>query len=449
MKKTLFIFLIVISSIVEKSQAQIITTIAGTGASGYSGDGGQATSAKFALLNGLIFDAAGNLYIVDGQYSCVRKVNTAGIITTIAGNGTMGYSGDGGQATAAELSDPTLIAFDAIGNLYIADRLNNLIRKVTTAGIISTIAGNGTLGYSGDGGQATLAALNAPTGIALDVFGNFYIADDQNSRIRKVNTAGIISTIAGNGTAGYSGDGGQATAAELYDPWGITFDAAGNLYITEAGNNVIRKVNTAGIISTIAGTGTGAYSGDGGQATAAELNQPVGVILDASGNLYFADNQNSRIRMINTSGIISTIAGNGTAGYSGDGGQATSAEIKRPWGITFDAAGNLYIADEGNNVVRKVTNVGQGMGIAQEQLKENSSNLLAYPNPTSNTISLNISGTSNFKNSIITIQNVLGEEIKKLSFAKNIDVSDLPQGYYFLQITLSTGENYKAKFIKQ
>lgn len=446
MKKLLFIILIVISSIVEKSQAQIITTIAGTGASGYSGDGGQATSAKFALLNGLTFDTAGSLYIVDGQYSCVRKVNMAGIITTIAGNGTMGFSGDGGQATAAELSDPTLLAFDATGNLYIADRANSLIRKVTTSGIISTVAGNGTLGYSGDGGQATLAALNAPTGIALDVFGNFYIADDQNSRIRKVNSAGIISTIAGNGTMGYSGDGGQATAAELSDPWGITFDAAGNLYITDAGASVIRKVNTAGIISTVVGTGTGGYSGDGGQATAAEINQPVGVILDAAGNLYFADNQNSRVRVINTSGIISTIVGNGTAGYSGDGGLATSAKINRPWGIIFDSVGNLYIADEGNNVVRKVTNVGN-MNIKQQ--KENKLSVSIYPNPTSNTISINFENISNSQNATITIQNVLGEEVKKLSFTKILDVSNLAEGCYFLQVTLQNGENFKTKFIKQ
>ncbi len=440
MKKILFIFIIVISSVVEKSYAQIITTIAGTGASGYSGDGGQATSAKFALLNGLTFDAAGNLYIVDGQYSCVRKVNTAGIISTFVGNGTSGYSGDGGQATAAELSDPTLLAFDAIGNLYIADRANGLIRKITTAGVISTVAGNGTLGYSGDGGQAILAELNAPTGIAIDVFGNLYIADDQNSRIRKVNTAGIITTIAGNGTMGFSGDGGQATAAELSDPWGIIFDAAGNLYITDAGTSVIRKVNTAGIISTVAGNGTIGFSGDGGQATATELNQPVGIILDASGNLYFADNQNSRIRMINTSGIISTIVGNGTAGYSGDGGQATSAKINRPWGITFDAVGNLYIADEGNNVVRKVTNVGQGMGI--EQVVNINEQVNVYPNPAQNSLQVTVAGNSKIQ--AINLYDVLGNEVITTN-AKEIDVSSLSNGVYFIKI--KTNEDFYSKKI--
>ena len=212
------------------------------------------------------------------------------IITTIAGNGTQGYMGDGGLCTAAEFYHPNGVAFDVVGNLYISDRDNNRIRKVNTAGIISTIAGiAGAGGYSGDGGAATATKLYAPTGVALDAAGNLYIADLYNHRIRKVNTAGTISTIAGNGAAGFSGDGAQATAAMLNYPAGVAFDAAGNLYIVDQNNYRIRMVNTAGIITTIAGTGTGVFSGDGGLATAAGLAGSSGVAFDASGNLYIAD----------------------------------------------------------------------------------------------------------------------------------------------------------------
>jgi hypothetical protein len=248
---------------------------------------------------------------------------------------------------------------------------------------------------------------------------------------------------------GFSGDGGQATAAELSDPWGVIFDAAGNLYITDAGTSVIRKVNTAGIISTVAGNGTMGFSGDGGQATATELNQPVGIILDASGNLYFADNQNSRIRMINTSGIISTIVGNGTAGYSGDGGQATSAKINRPWGITFDAVGNLYIADEGNNVVRKVTNVGQATGI--EQVASINERLSVYPNPAAN--SLQVAVNTGYIVQYI-LYDVLGkeviknEEIKIKNGVAQIVVSSLNDGVYFIKVK-TTDSFYSKKIIVQ
>ncbi len=219
-------------------------------------------------------------------------------------------SGDGGQATAAEIAGAYAVVCDAAGNLYIADN-NSCIRKVTTSGIISTVAGGAIAGFSGDGGDATAAELFDPTGVAIDATGNLYISDSFNSRIRKVNTLGIITTFAGNGTSGYSGDGGPATAAELMFTDEITFDAAGNLYIADYQGNRIRKVNTAGIISTVAGNGTAAYGGDGGQATAAQLNQPPGVAIDASGNLYIADNSNNRIRMVcnaadNVSGIISS-----------------------------------------------------------------------------------------------------------------------------------------------
>ena len=345
------------------TNAQIITTVAGNGTTGvypcslcYGGDGGSATAAEIYDPSGVAFDAAGNLYIADAGNNRIRKVTTAGIISTFAGTGAPGFSGDGGPATAAKLWEPMSVSIDAIGNMYIADNANFVIRKVTTAGIISTIAGDTTQGYSGDGGPATAAALNQPSYACADAAGNVFIADEFNSVIRKVNTAGIISTFAGDTTQGYSGDGGPATAAQLSYASGIALDVAGNFYIADNANNRIRKVNTSGIITTIAGNGTLGYSGDGGPATAAELSAPTFITTDNAGNVYFTDGNNNRLRMINTAGIISTIAGNGLMGYGGDGGPATAAKLNTPQGITIDAAGNLYIADWSNNRVRKVYN---------------------------------------------------------------------------------------------
>ena len=240
------------------------------------------------------------------------------IINTIAGNGTEGYIGDGGAAIAAELYYPYGVAVDGNGNVYIADEYNNRIRKVSAAGIITTVAGNGTAGYSGDGDTATLAELNHPVGVAVDGSGNVYVVDGQNQCIRKVSVTGIITTIAGNGTSGYSGDGGPATAAELWYPIAVAVDVSDNVYIADYGSNRIRKVSAAGIITTIAGNGTAGYSGDGGAATSAELYNPVGVAVDGSGNVYESEVNNNRIRKVSAAGIITTIAGNGTAGFGGD-----------------------------------------------------------------------------------------------------------------------------------
>ena len=296
---------------------------------------------------------------VSGQVALVPAINT------VAGNGTLGYSGDGGPAISAELRYPFGVAVDSAGNLYIADTDNQRIRMVAAStGVISTVAGNGTGagtgsgGFSGDGGPATSAELYGPFGVAVDSAGNLYIADDGSQRIRKVTaTTGIISTVAGDGTAGFSGDGGPATSAELYNPNGVAVDAAGNLYIADYSNQRIRKVSAStGIISTVAGDGIGGYSGDGGPATSAELNDPSGVAVDSAGNLYIADYGNNVIRDVAAStGIISTVAGDGTAGYSGDGGPATSAELSGPTDVALDGAGNVYIADYENGRIRKVS----------------------------------------------------------------------------------------------
>ncbi len=348
-----FLFSILVLSCKMFVHAQTISTIAGIGIAGYSGDGGPATSAKLWGPVKIVFDGAGNMYFTDGGNSSVRKINSAGIITRFAGNGTPGFFGDGGPATVAELYNPTGIAIDGTGNIYICDVTNRRIRKVNTLGIISTIAGNGTYGYTGDGGMATDAEIKYPSGIVLDASGNIFIADNGCNVIRKINTAGIISTIAGTGIAGYGGDGMPATAAQFNGPGHIAIDMSGNLFIPDLFNRRVRKIDAMGIISTVAGTGTAGYSGDGGPATAALLNQPSSIGIDELGNLYIGDVVNNVIRKVNTSGIITTIAGTGVAGYSGDGGPATAAKIKQPL-VSVNCARNVYFTDGSNNVIRKI-----------------------------------------------------------------------------------------------
>ena len=319
----------------------IVTTVAGTGGYCDLGDGGPATAAGLIGINGLAADVMSNVYIA--EYNRIRKVATNGIITTVAGNGGCCYSGDGGPATNAQLNLLEGATADRSGNVYIADTFNNRIRKVATNGIITTVAGNGTPGFSGDGGPATSASLHRASGVAADEFGNLYIADADKHRVRKVAANGVITTIAGNGTPGDSGDGSQAINAQLQSPSKIAVDAAGNLFI-RVGHR-IRKIATNGIITTIAGNGNPGYSGDGGPALNAQLNFVGHFAVDVEGNLYLPDFFNNRIRKVATNGIITTVAGNGNPGYSGDGGPATNAQITEPRGVALDAAGNLYIAE--------------------------------------------------------------------------------------------------------
>ena len=335
--------------------AGVISTVAGTESAGYSGDGGAATLAELNWPHGIAVDAAGNFYIADTGNHCIRKVTSAGIITTVAGNGTEGFYGDGGPATSAMLAYPFGVTVDAAGNLYIADSNNQRIRKVTSAGIIGTVAGSGIQGFGGDGGAATAAQLNNPYGIAVDVAGNLYIADTDNNSIRKVTAGGVISTVAGDSNSGFGGDGGAATSAQLFNPLAVAVDPAGNLYIADTENHRVRKVTAAGVISTVAGIGIHGFSGDGGAATAAHLSWPNGVTLDSAGNLYIADSENHRIRMVTAGGIIITIAGNGHYGFSGDGGAATAAEFRLPSSVAVNNAGDLYIADTRNHRIRMVT----------------------------------------------------------------------------------------------
>jgi sugar lactone lactonase YvrE len=337
-------------------RTSIIATVAGNG----SGDGAQASASCLSDPGGDALDSAGDLFIADSGDNRVREVNhTTGVITTVAGDGTAGFSGDNGQTTAAMLDAPTAVALDSAGNLYIADTGNQRIRKVNlSTGVITTVAGDGVGGYGGDNVQATATDLYDPQGVAVDSSGNLYIADTYNDRIRKVKlSTGIITTVGGMGSAGYNGDGIAATIAALYDPTGVAVDASGNFYIADSLNNRIRKVTiSSGLITTVAGSAAAGYGGDGGAATAAVLNDPRGIAVDATGDLFIADYANARIREVYASTAkIATVAGSGSAGYSGDGGAATAAAISKPQGVAVDAAGNLYIADSGNNRVREVS----------------------------------------------------------------------------------------------
>jgi hypothetical protein len=336
-----------------KAPAQIITTIAGNGANIDSGDGAPATASSIIRPLGLIFDGSGMLYWGEDSRR-VRAINTSGIINTIAGSSVYGYSGDGGPATAAGLRNPYDLCLDGIGNMYIADYSNHCVRKIDAFGIITTFAGTGIAGYSGDGGPATIALLNHPVGITADTHGNIYIAELDNNVIRKITPSGIISTIAGTGIAGYSGDGGPATIATLNQPIGLRLDAIGNLYFVDCSNNTVRKIGLSGIVTTIAGTGTAGYSGDNGPATAAQLYRPYYITFDHNNNIYFSDRSNNCIRKINAAGIITTMAGTGTAGFSGDGAPSTAAQLNFPTGVATDCSDNLYISDGFNYRVRKI-----------------------------------------------------------------------------------------------
>ncbi|MEV7844883.1 NHL domain-containing protein [Streptomyces cyaneofuscatus] len=331
-----------------------IGTVAGTGTPGFKGEKEPAVSAQLKHPYGIAVDSTGTLYFADYSNHRIRKITTDGKISTVAGNGTAGYRGDNGPAAAAQLNGPREVVLDRAGALYIADAENHRVRKITPDGIISTVAGTGTAGFSGDNGPATSARLNKPFGLVVDSTGVLYIAEWGHDRVRKVTADGKISTIAGTGNASYGGDNGPAVSAHLRAPYSLALDSAGVLYIADASNHRIRKITPDGKISTVAGTGTAGFSGDNGPATSARLNKPFGVLVDSADNLYVADAENHRVRKITPDGKISTIAGTGSAGFGGDNGPATAAKLNQPYTLAMDCVETLYISDHANHRIRKI-----------------------------------------------------------------------------------------------
>ena len=351
--------------ILTVTPGRTVSTVAGTGILGSTGDSGQAVAATVANPAAVAYDATGNLYLADAQNHVIREISKAGIITVVAGTeATEGYSGDNGPATSATLDSPTGVAVDANGNIFIADSHNHRIREVSS-GTITTIAGTGTAGFSGDNGAATSAQLALPSAVAVDSTGNIYIADTNNPRIRKISGT-TISTIAGDGEELFAGDGAAATAAVLDSPTGVAVDKSGNVYIADRHNQRIRMISGT-TISTIAGSGTAGFSGDGATATAAQLFKPSGVSVDASGNVYIADTGNQRIRELG-GGAIATIVGSGQQGYGADTTAPTGVNLNSPRSVAPDALGNLSISDKLNERIRAaalptLTYTSDGVGI--------------------------------------------------------------------------------------
>ena len=450
-----------------QAQMNIITTVAGNDViSGFSGDLGLATNAKLYAPEGLCLDKSGNIYIADAGNNRIRKVTlSTGIITTIAGSEILGFSGDGGPATNAQLFAPEDVVVDSVGNVFLADAGNNRIRKIAAStGIITTIAGSGptavvSAGDNGDGGPATDALIGSPSGICLDQYGNIYIADYGNNKVRKVDAAtGIITTVAGKSTIGYaggyidySGDGGQATDAQFSGPNQLYADNDGNIFISDQWNHVVREITgSTGIITTVAGKGIMGYSGDGGPAINARLNQPCGIYVDALDNIFITEYDNGTIRRVDgVTGIITTVAGKGVREFSGDNGPATNAEL-RCGDAWVDKYGTLFIADMDNNRIRMVYDTALHVGIKEVSKSE----VKIYPNPTGD--ELTIEGADG---SAVSIFNTIGMKVyseessfDKLRMTNNkaiINTRSLVPGMYIIQIVGSSGDKEVRRFVKE
>jgi sugar lactone lactonase YvrE len=406
-------------------QSQIITTIAGTGSSGFSGDGNLATTAKLNLPFNLTFDKFDNIYIADTYNNSIRKIDSkSGIITTVIGTAD--------KKKVSELKTPTGLTFDNFNNLFIADLANLRIRKVN----IETGSSMTLVGKKTEIERPNIdASLSGPFNVVFDNVGNLYISVNGDNKVSKVEfSTGKIVTIAGNGEPGYSGDGALSINAQLTNPTGLALDEKGNLFIADTGNERVRKVDlSTGIISTVVGTGVPGFSGDGDLATESQLSNPLGLVFNKVGDLFIVDRGNNRIRKVNfETGRISTIAGTGQSGFAGDGDLASNAQLSHPTGLAFNKEGDLFVVDRGNNRIRKISGL---VSNANEQELEAS--LLVYPNPSTDKITIELK--NNIELEKATLFNIKGKQESIQIKDQTLDVSRLPRGVYILRLATSKG----------
>ena len=440
LSRTIYAGLLLALSVTAAHAQGIITTIAGTGASGLSGDGGPATAATFATPAGVAVDATGNVYIADRYNGRIRMISAStGNISTVAGTSvTYAMTGMGGPATAAEIIYPNALTIDAAGNYYASDWWADAAYKVDiSTNYITNICGHHVQGCTGDGGDGPMATIAIPGGISLDNAGNVYIADYGNNRIRKLNAAtNIVTTIAG-GISGPALNGVPAITAGFGQINGVCVDHLGDIYISDAGNHCVRKIDHMGLIRTIAGNGTPGYTGDGGSSLEAELNNPGCLFINASGDLFICDDVSNVVRVMNvSSGIIHTLAGTGAMGFSGDGGAATSATLNQPTGVWQDAAGIIYIADAGNNRIRRITGSAYKTTGATK-LTENNAHI--FPNPSTGTITIQTSSVPD--NGSFDVYNVVGEKVYAGTISEQQTTISInqPAGVYTIVLKTATG----------
>jgi hypothetical protein len=425
------------------SYAQVIVTVAGTGINGYSGDGGPATNAKMSGPSSLVFDKNGNFYFTEEGNATIRKVTPSGLISRFAGNGTSGYSGDGGPAINAEIDGGGGLAVDKWNNIYLADGSNHCIRKITTDGVIHTIAGTGIAGYNGDGISALSAQLNQPQGVGVDDTGNVYICDRVNFRLRKVDTFGNISTIAGTGVMGFAVDGARADTAAINESWYVVADKNGDIFFMDKAR--IRKIAaTDHKLSTIAGNGiVGGYSGDAGPATAAAIGTQY-FTFDSVGNLFLAEGGVCRIRKVTTDGTISTIVGNGLVGIDPEGVSLSVARVLSPTGIAFSPAGELYFTEKSGAKVRKITQAWDGVS----EVNVKNAKLKIFPNPARHTVSISV--RSEAEEASVAVADVTGAVVARKTITCNVAhtiATPWPKGIYMVCVVVGDTTITKQVYI--
>ncbi len=443
--KTSFLKTVVLSFsclfLYSATSAQSVYAFACSGVAGYSGDGGSAATAQCFAPTGMAVNSRGQVFFADNGNNVVRMIDEHGLISTFAGNDTAGFSGDGGPALTAKLNGPIALAVDAADNIYICDAGNSAIRKVNSSGVITTVAGTGVAGFSGNFGPATAAKLNKPQGIAVDAEGNLYISDTYNQFIRKVTDSnGHIFNIAGTGSAGTSRSNTNALIANISYPGGITVDYIGNIYFSDQGNNMVKKINLSGDMTYFAGNGTYGYSGDGGVGTDASINVPQHLVTDAVGDLYFTEFGNHVVRKETRSGTIGTLAGTGARGNSGNGGDARSATFNGLLGIAYSSSGRIYISDEVENTIRVIAGAE-----AVNNINDNQKLVDVSPNPTDGYLNIRLNAAIDLIGySVSSINgNVVIDFIREPSSHFSIDLNNLPNGIYLLNCSTSQGSVIK------